>query len=101
MTPVAIGDIQRTQGTRKTCIMPKNRYRHLLLCLLCLHDCDYHYVQEWIVHPVFAIEIVIHSIEKYRKRNHNGVINRSYRLPTRLRQTFRMGSMATSDDVHT
>ena len=33
MTPVAIGDIQRTQGTRKTCIMPKNRYRHLLLCL--------------------------------------------------------------------
>ena len=34
MTPVAIGDIQRTQGTRKTCIMPKNRYRHLLLCLI-------------------------------------------------------------------
>ena len=33
MTPVAIGDIQRTQGTRKTCIMPKNHYRHLLLCL--------------------------------------------------------------------
>ena len=33
VTPVAIGDIQRTQGTRKTCIMPKNRYRHLLLCL--------------------------------------------------------------------
>ena len=23
MTPVAIGDIQRTQGTRKPCIMPK------------------------------------------------------------------------------
>ena len=33
MTPVAIGDIQRTQGTRKTCIMPKNRYRHFLLGL--------------------------------------------------------------------
>ena len=29
MTPVAIGDIQRTQGTLKTVYMPKNRLRHL------------------------------------------------------------------------
>ena len=33
MTPVAIGDIQRTQGTLKTVCKAKNRYRHLLLCL--------------------------------------------------------------------
>ena len=37
MTPVAIGDIQRTQGTLKTVCKAKNRYRHLLLLLLCLH----------------------------------------------------------------
>ena len=37
MTPVAIGDIQRTQGTLKTVYNAKNRYRHLLLCLPCLH----------------------------------------------------------------
>ena len=29
MTPVAIGDIQRTQGTLKTVYKAKNRYRHL------------------------------------------------------------------------
>ena len=33
MTPVAIGDIQRTQGTRKTCIMPKKLLEALVLCL--------------------------------------------------------------------
>ena len=33
MTPVAIGDIQRTQGTLKTACKAKNRYSHLLLCL--------------------------------------------------------------------
>ena len=33
VTPVAIGDIQRTQGTLKTVCKAKNRYRHLLLCL--------------------------------------------------------------------
>ena len=38
MTPVAIGDIQRTQGTLKTVYKAKNRYRHLLPCLLCLHE---------------------------------------------------------------
>ena len=37
MTPVAIGDIQRTQGTLKTVYKAKNRYRQLLLCLKCLH----------------------------------------------------------------
>ena len=33
MTPVAIGDVQRTQGTLKTVYNAKNRYRQLLLCL--------------------------------------------------------------------
>ena len=32
MTPVAIGDIQRTQGTLKTVYNAKYRYRHLLSC---------------------------------------------------------------------
>ena len=78
MTPVAIGDIQRTQGTRKTCIMPQNRYRHLLLCLHMVEE----YVRENFKPPRYGCGGVCYIFESSEQLLHK--INMQKNLKSEL-----------------